>query len=211
MSFHLHSMDTPNGLKVRIMLAELKVEYEFHLIDIGKGDQFSEDFLAISPNNKIPALIDTEGPDGNPISLFESGAILIYLAEKFDYAFFSEHPRQRYEILIWLMFQMGGIGPFLGQAHHFRRFAPEKIPYAIKRYTDEATRLYGVMNKRLAKTPWLAAEKYTIADMACFPWIASYKWQGQDLADYPHLEKWFRRIEQREAVQSVFGEKATRD
>jgi len=204
-------MDTPNGLKIRIMLAELKVEYEFHLIDINRGDQFSKEFLAISPNNKIPALLDTEGPDGKPISFFESGAILIYLAEKFDNAFFSQQPRQRYEILIWLMFQMGGIGPFLGQAHHFRRFAPEKIPYAIKRYTDEAARLYGVMNKRLAKTPWLAAEKYTIADIACFPWIASYKWQGQDLADYPHLEKWFRLIEQREAVQSVYGGNATRD
>ena len=206
MTLHLHSMDTPNGLKVRIMLAELKADYEFHPIDIGKGDQFHKDFLKLSPNNKIPALVDTEGPDGEPISLFESGAILIYLAEKYNNIFFARQPRQKYEVLVWLMFQMGGIGPFLGQAHHFRRAAPEKIPYAIKRYTDEAARLYGVMNKRLAETPWLAMNSYTIADIACFPWIFSHNWQGRNLADYPYVERWFRAIEQRDAVQSVYAD-----
>ena len=204
MTLHLHSADTPNGLKVRIMLAELKVDYELHSVDLGRGDQFRPDFLKLSPNNKIPALVDTEGPDGGTIHLFESGAILIYLAEKFDNAFFSRRPREKYEVLVWLMFQMGGIGPFLGQAHHFRRAAPQRIPYAIKRYTDEAARLYGVLDERLAESSWLAMNSYSIADMACFPWIFSHNWQGQNLADYPHVEEWFKTIERREAVRSVY-------
>ena len=204
MALHLYSMDTPNGLKVRIMLAELGVDYEFHRIDIGAGDQYSPEFLKISPNNKIPALVDTEGPDGKRISLFESGAILIYLAEKFASPLLPPSARERYEVLVWLMFQIGGIGPFLGQAHHFRRAAPEPIPYAIERYTAEAARLYRVMNERLGKSPWLAAGIYSIADIACFPWIVSHNWQGQDLADYPHLQDWFQRIEKKPAVQDAY-------
>lgn len=188
------------------MLAELAVDYEFHPIDIGVGDQFTPAFLKISPNNKIPALVDTKGPDGKSISLFESGAILIYLAEKFTSPLFPQGLRERYEVLVWLMFQMGGIGPFLGQAHHFRRVAPEPIPYAIKRYTDEAARLYGVMNKRLGEIPWLAGGVYSIADIACFPWIFSHNWQGQDLLDYPHLENWFKRIERRPTVQAIYAD-----
>ena len=205
MTLHLHSADTPNGLKIRIMLAELDVDYEFHPLDIGAGDQFRPDFLKMSPNNKIPALVDSEGPDNKPITLFESGAILIYLAEKFNSSLFPQEKRLRYEVLVWLMFQVGGIGPFLGQAHHFRRAAPIAIPYAIERYTKEAARLYGVMNGRLAETPWLAAGNYGIADIACFPWIFSHRWQGQDLADYPHLADWYRRIEERDAVQTVYA------
>ncbi len=196
----VYSWPTPNGHKVHIALEELELDYQVHGINIGNGDQFHELFLEISPNNKIPAITDDEGPDGKPISIFESGAILLYLAEKTG-KLMPEAPRARYAVLEWLMFQMGGLGPMLGQAHHFRQYAPEHIEYAYNRYTNEAARLYGVMDRRLADREWLAAEEYTIADIACFPWIRPYENQGQDLADYPHLSRWFQAIAARPAVQ----------
>lgn len=195
----LYSWPTPNGHKVHIMLEECGLEYQVHGIDIAKGDQFQPDFLKISPNNKIPALIDHNGPNGQEISVFESGAILIYLAEKTKSALLPQDPMKRYEVLQWLMFQMGGIGPMLGQAHHFRIYAPEKVEYGIERYTKEAARLYGVMEKRLSEVDYLAGE-YSIADIACMPWIRSYKNQGQELDDYPNLKRWFLTIKERPAV-----------
>ena len=171
----LYSFDTPNGLKIKMMLHECEAEYNFHSINILKNEQFAEDFLRISPNNKIPALVDSAGPDGQAISLFESGAILIYLGEKYARCY-PQAERARLKVLQWLMFQMGGLGPFLGQAHHFLRFAPEKIPYAMDRYRNEAARLYKVMDTRLSVTEWLAAGEYSIADIACYPWIYSHKW-----------------------------------
>jgi GST-like protein len=195
----VYTWPTPNGHKVHIMLEEVGLPYTVHPIDIGAGDQFDPEFLAISPNNRIPAIIDQEGPDGAPISLFESGAILIYLAEKTG-KFLPDVPRARYEVLQWLMFQMGGIGPMLGQAHHFRNYAPEPISYAIERYTNEAARLYGVIDKRLADRGFLAGD-YSIADMATFPWLRSYERQGQDLDDFPNLKRWFETIAERPAVK----------
>ncbi len=196
----VYSWATPNGHKVHIMLEECGQPYRAHAIDIGAGDQFSAEFLAISPNNKIPAIVDPNGPDGAPISLFESGAILMYLAAKTG-RFMPASTRGRYEMLEWLMFQMGGVGPMLGQAHHFRIYAPEKIEYAVNRYTNEAKRLYGVMNKRLAKSKYMAGKEYTIADIAIFPWLRSWKNQGIDWVDYPHLKGWFDEIAARPAVQ----------
>jgi GSH-dependent disulfide-bond oxidoreductase len=196
----VYSWATPNGHKVHIMLEECGLPYRAHAVDIGAGDQFKPDFLAISPNNKIPAILDPVGPDGAPISLFESGAILMYLAGKTG-KFMPASTRGRYEMLEWLMFQMGGVGPMLGQAHHFRIYAPEKIEYAVNRYTNEAKRLYGVMNKRLAKSKYMAGGEYTIADIAIFPWLRSWKNQGIDWVDYPHLKGWFDEIAARPAVQ----------
>jgi GSH-dependent disulfide-bond oxidoreductase len=196
----VYSWATPNGHKVHIMLEECGLPYHVHAIDIGAGDQFDPDFLAISPNNKIPAITDPEGPEGAPISLFESGAILLYLASKTG-RFMPEAITARYEVLQWLMFQMGGVGPMLGQAHHFRIYAPEKIPYAIDRYTNEARRLYGVMNRRLAHTKYIAGPEYSIADIAIFPWLRSWKNQGVDWADFPHLRGWFDEIAARPAVK----------
>jgi GST-like protein len=196
----VYSWATPNGHKVHIMLEECGLPYRAHAIDIGAGDQFSAEFLAISPNNKIPAIVDPNGPDGAPISLFESGAILMYLAGKTG-RFMPASTRGRYEMLEWLMFQMGGVGPMLGQAHHFRIYAPEKIEYAVNRYTNEAKRLYGVMNKRLAKSKYMAGNEYTIADIAIFPWLRSWKNQGIDWVDYPHLKGWFDEIAARPAVR----------
>ncbi len=196
----VYSWPTPNGHKVHIMLEECGLPYRAHAIDIGAGDQFKPEFLAISPNNKIPAIVDSNGPDGAPISLFESGAILMYLAGKTG-QFMPASTRGRYEMLEWLMFQMGGVGPMLGQAHHFRIYAPEKIEYAVNRYTNEAKRLYGVMNKRLAKAKYMAGSDYTIADIAIFPWLRSWKNQGIDWVDYPHLKGWFDEIAARPAVQ----------
>jgi len=196
----IHSWPTPNGHKVHVMLEECALPYKAIAVDIGKGDQFRSDFLAISPNNKIPALVDPDGPDGEPISLFESGAILLYLAAKTG-RFLPESTRGKYEVLQWLMFQMGGVGPMLGQAHHFRIYAPEKLPYAIDRYTNEAKRLYGVMNKRLAKSKYLGGPQYSIADIAVFPWLRSWKNQGIDWDDHPHLKGWFDEIGARPAVQ----------
>jgi GST-like protein len=195
----VYSWATPNGHKVHIMLEECGLPYQAHAVDIGAGDQFKPDFLAISPNNKIPAILDPQGPDGKPMSLFESGAILLYLAGKTG-RFMPTDVRAKYEVLQWLMFQMGGVGPMLGQAHHFRIYAPEKIPYAIDRYTNEAKRLYGVMNKRLAKSKYLGGSAYSIADMAVFPWLRSWKNQGIDWNDFPHLRGWFDEIAARPAV-----------
>ena len=196
----VYSWATPNGHKVHIMLEECGLPYTVHAVDIGRGDQFKPEFLKISPNNKIPAIVDQQGPDGKPISLFESGAILIYLAEKTG-KFLPKEPRARYSVLQWLMFQIGSIGPLFGQAHHFRNYAPEQIEYAINRYTNEAGRLYGVMDKRLGETKYLAANEYTIADIATWPWTRSYKNQGQDLDAFPHVKRWFKAIEARPAVQ----------
>jgi GSH-dependent disulfide-bond oxidoreductase len=196
----VYSWATPNGHKVHIMLEECALPYRAHAIDIGAGDQFTPEFLAISPNNKIPAIVDSDGPDGKPISLFESGAILLYLAAKTG-RFLPADVRGRYEVLQWLMFQMGSVGPMLGQAHHFRIYAPEKIPYAIDRYTNEAKRLYGVMNKRLARSRYIGCGEYSIADIAIFPWLRSWKNQGIAWDDYPHLKGWFDEIAARPAVQ----------
>ncbi|UCH74835.1 MAG: glutathione S-transferase N-terminal domain-containing protein [Rhodospirillales bacterium] len=196
----LYTWPTPNGHKIHIMLEETGLAYRVIPIDIGKGDQFDPEFLKISPNNKMPAIVDPDGPDGAPIALFESGAILIYLAEKTG-RFLPAAPRARYTVLQWLMFQMGGVGPMLGQAHHFRIYAPEKIPYAIDRYTNEAGRLYRVVDRRLGEAAWLGGDDYSIADMATFPWLRGYERQGQDLADYPNLARWFETINQRPAVQ----------
>ena len=197
----LYSWPTPNGHKIHIMLEECGLPYNAIPINIGKGDQFDPAFLKFSPNNKMPAIIDPDGPDGAPISVFESGAILIYLAEKTGK--FMPGPsaaRDRYRVLEWLMFQMGGVGPMLGQAHHFRNYAPEKIPYAIDRYTNEAGRLYGVIDRRLSECAFLAGDDYSIADIATFPWLRSYENQGQKLEDYPNLKRWFEGIAARPAV-----------
>jgi GSH-dependent disulfide-bond oxidoreductase len=196
----VYSWPTPNGHKVHVMLEECALAYKAIPVDIGQGEQFQSDFLAISPNNKIPALVDPDGPDGQPISLFESGAILLYLAAKTG-RFLPASTRAKYEVLQWLMFQMGGVGPMLGQAHHFRIYAPEKLPYAIDRYTNEARRLYAVMNRRLAKSKYLGGPEYSIADIAVFPWLRSWKNQGIDWNDHPHLKGWFDEIAARPAVQ----------
>ena len=196
----LYSMATPNGHKVHIMLEECGLPYRIHHIDIGQGDQFKPEFLAISPNNKIPAIVDENGPDGLPISLFESGAILVYLAGKVN-QFLGQTDREKFTVLQWLMFQMGGLGPMLGQAHHFRIYAPEPVEYAIQRYTNEAKRLYGVLERQLSQHTYLAGEEYSIADIASFPWTRSWKNQGIDLADYPHVKRWHDTIAARPAVQ----------
>jgi len=200
----IYSWATPNGHKVHIMMEEcgyrLGRDWLAHPVNIGRGDQFQADFLKISPNNKIPALLDPNGPDGKPISLFESGAILLYLASKTG-NFLPKSDRAKFEVLQWLMFQMGGVGPMLGQAHHFRIYAPEKIDYAYDRYTNEAKRLYGVMNKQLTKTKYIAGNSYSIADIAIFPWLRSWQNQGIDWNDYPHLKAWFDQISSRPAVQ----------
>ncbi|RYF76656.1 MAG: glutathione S-transferase family protein [Comamonadaceae bacterium] len=196
----LYTWPTPNGHKVHIMLEECGLPYVAHPIDIGAGAQFGEAFLAISPNNKIPAMTDPDGPGGEPVSVFESGAILIYLAEKTG-RFMPTEARERLQVLQWLMFQMGGVGPMLGQAHHFRMYAPEKIPYAIDRYSNEAKRLYGVIDKRLAGSEYIAGSSYSIADIAIFPWLRSWENQGITLTDHPHLKQWFDRVAERPAVQ----------
>jgi len=196
----VYSWPTPNGHKVHIMLEECGLPYHVHPVNIGTGDQFKPDFLRISPNNKIPAIVDPEGPEGEPISLFESGAILLYLAGKTG-KFLPQGTTAKYEVLQWLMFQMGGVGPMLGQTHHFRIYAPEKIGYAIDRYTNEAARLYGVMDRRLSKSKYLGGKEYSIADIAVFPWLRSWKNQGIDWADFPHLKGWFDEIAARPAVQ----------
>ena len=196
----IYSWATPNGHKIHIMLEECGLSYRAHPVDIGKGGQFTKEFLDISPNNKIPAMTDTDGPDGKPISLFESGAMLVYLAGKTG-KFLGKTDRERYNTLQWLMFQMGGLGPMLGQCHHFRIYAPEKIEYAVNRYTNEAKRLYGVLDKQLAKAPFIAGKSYTIADMAIWPWLRNWKNQGVDMSSYPHVAKWFDLIGKRPAVQ----------
>jgi len=194
------SWPTPNGHKVHIMLEECGLPYRAIPVNIGAGDQFKPEFLAISPNNKIPAITDPQGPDGKPISLFESGAILVYLAAKTG-RFLPAGDREKFEVLQWVMFQMGSVGPMLGQAHHFRIYAPEKIEYAINRYTNEAKRLYNVIDKRLSRSPYLGGRDYSIADIAAFPWLRSWENQGIVLDEYPHLKAWFEQIAARPAVQ----------
>ncbi len=196
----LYYWPTPNGRKLTIFLEEAELPYNVVPVDIAAGDQFEPEFLRISPNNKIPAIVDPEGPDGEPISLFESGAILIYLAEKTG-RFLPSSSRKRYAVLQWLMFQMGHVGPMLGQAHHFRKYANEEIPYAVERYTNEAARLYRVIDRRLAETSFIAGDEYTIADMAIFPWLRSHENQGQSLEDYPNLKRWYEGVESRPAVR----------
>lgn len=196
----VYSWPTPNGHKVHIMLEECGLPYRVIPVNIGAGDQFKPEFLKISPNNKIPAIVDPHGPDGKPLSLFESGAILLYLAGKTG-KFMPMTERGKYEVLQWLMFQMGSVGPMLGQAHHFRLYAPEKLEYAISRYTNEAKRIYGVIDGRLAKTKYLGGADYSIADIATFPWLRSWQNQGIVLGDYPHLQAWFDKIADRPAVQ----------
>ncbi|SAL44560.1 glutathione binding-like protein [Caballeronia telluris] len=196
----VYSWATPNGHKIHVMLEETGLDYKAHAVDIGAGDQFAPDFLAISPNNKIPAIIDNDGPEGKPLALFESGAILVYLAEKTG-QFLPADPVGRYTTLQWLMFQMGSIGPMLGQTHHFRNYAPQQIDYAVNRYTNEAKRLYGVMDKQLGVTRYLAGNEYTIADIATFPWTRSWQNQGIVLDEFPNVKRWFDAIAQRPAVQ----------
>ncbi len=195
----LYTWPMPNGFKVSIMLEETGLPYKVTAVDINVGDQFKPEFLKISPNNKIPAIVDRDGPDGKPYPVFESGAILLYLADKTG-RFMPRPVAERYTVVQWLMFQMGGIGPMLGQAHHFRKYAPEPIPYAIERYTNEAKRLYGVLDKRLGDSEYLAGD-YSIADMAVFPWLRPHKNQGQDLADFPNVKRWFEAIAARPAVE----------
>lgn len=194
----LYYWPTPNGWKITIMLEELGVPYEINYVNIGRGEQFAPDFLKIAPNNRMPAIVDPEGPGGEPISIFESGAILQYLGRKFG-RFYPGDERQRVEVDQWLFWQMGGLGPMAGQAHHFRAYAPEKIAYAIDRYTNEVNRLYGVMNTRLADRDHLAGD-YSIADIACIGWVVPHERQGQDLNEFPHLKSWFERMMARPAV-----------
>jgi GST-like protein len=196
----LYTWGTPNGRKISIALEELGLPYEVRTIDITHGQQFTPEFLALNPNHKIPVLVDSDGPDGAPITLSESGAILLYLAEKTG-RLLPAAARARYAALQWLMFQMGGIGPMLGQAHHFLRFAPDVIPYAVERYGKEAARLYGVLETRLSECDWLAGDEYSIADIATFPWIARHDWQGIDLARYPAVKRWYDAIADRPAVR----------
>jgi GST-like protein len=196
----VYSWPTPNGHKIHIMMEECGLPYRAIPVNIREGEQFKPEFLKISPNNRIPAITDPEGPDGKPISLFESGAILVYLAAKTG-KFMPAIDRAKYKVLEWLMFQMSGVGPMLGQNHHFRLYAPEKIPYAIDRYTNEAKRLYGVIDRRLAQSAYLGGEDYSIADIATFPWLRTWERQGIVLAEYPHLKAWFEKIADRPAVQ----------
>ena len=196
----LHAWPTPNGQKISIMLEECGLDYAVVAVDINKGAQFRPDFLALSPNNRIPAIVDDDGPGGRPLALFESGAILQYLADKTG-MLMPRSGEGRYRVVEWLMFQMGGLGPMCGQAHHFRqRMGGEDVPYGIDRYTREVARLYGVMDRRLAAMPCLAGA-YSIADIACWPWIRPHRRQGQDLADFPALKRWFEDIAARPAVE----------
>ena len=195
----LYTWPTPNGHKVHIALEEMGLPYKVIPIDIGKGDQFKPDFLKISPNNKMPAIVDQDGPSGKPLPLFESGAILLYLADKTG-KFMPKDKAGHYVCVEWLMFQMGGLGPMLGQAHYFRGYAPDKIPLAIDRYTNEAGRLYNVMNRRLGEVAYLAGD-YSIADMACFPWTRLIERQGHTLDAFPNVKRWFQAIDARPAVK----------
>ena len=195
----LYTWPTPNGHKVHIFLEETGLEYTVIPVNILTGDQFDPEFLKISPNNKMPAMVDRDGPDGKPYAVFESGAMLLYLAEKTG-RFMPAGMAERYTVIQWLMFQMGGVGPMLGQAHHFRLYAPEKIDYAFDRYTNEATRLYRVVDTRLAEVEYLAGD-YSIADMATYPWLRYHENQGQKLEDYPHLKRWYDTLSVRPAVQ----------
>jgi GST-like protein len=196
----LHYWPTPNGWKISIMLEELGVPYEVRYVNIGAGEQFEPSFLKIAPNNRMPAIVDPEGPGASPISVFESGAILQYLGRKFG-RFYPSDERARVAVDEWLFWQMGGLGPMAGQAHHFRQYAPEKIEYGINRYTNEVNRLYGVMNRRLAENPYLGGADYSIADMAAIGWVVPHENQGQDLDHTPNLKRWFDELTGRPAVE----------
>jgi len=196
----LYTWSTPNGRKVSIMLEEIGLQYFTHPIDISKNQQFTPEFIAINPNSKIPAIVDTEGPGGRPLVIFESGAILIYLAEKTG-KLLPAAPAARIETLEWLMFQMAGVGPMFGQRHHFYRAAPEKVPYALERYTKETHRLYGVLDQRLAAHEYLAGAAYSIADIATYPWVARWEWHDLDWTKFPNVERWFKALGARPAVQ----------
>jgi GST-like protein len=201
----LYYWPTPNGHKVTMLLEEAGLDYTLKPVNIGKGDQFKPDFLLIAPNNRMPAIVDHAPADGGaPVSLFESGAILLYLAEKTG-RFIARDVAGRAEVLQWLFWQMGGLGPMLGQNHHFTQYAPEKVPYAIDRYVKETNRLYGVLNRRLADRPFVAGADYSIADMASYPWIVPYEKQGQRLADFPNLQRWFQAIAERPATKAAYA------
>lgn len=196
----LHTWGTPNGHKISIMLEELGLKYKVVPVNIGTGEQFDPAFLALNPNHKIPVLVDDEGPDGQPITLIESGAILVYLAGKHG-RFLPQDERGKFEALQWLMFQMGSVGPMLGQAHHFLNFAPQTVPYGIARYWNETKRIYGVLEKRLADRKFLAGDEYSIADIATFPWINRHPRQQIDLAEFPAVKRWYDTIAKRAAVK----------
>jgi GSH-dependent disulfide-bond oxidoreductase len=196
----LYTWGTPNGRKVSVMLEECGLPYNVHRIDIGKGDQFAPDYLEINPNGKIPSIVDPDGPDGAPIAMMESGAILVYLAGKTT-RFLPASARGKYVALQWLMFQMGHVGPMYGQVHHFLRSAKVEVPYAIERYVKEKDRLYGVLDRRLGAARFLAGDEYTIADIATYPWVARHEWHKTDLATFPHVKRWFDTIAARPAVE----------
>lgn len=201
----LYYWTTPNGHKISLFLEEAGLPYRIHPINIGKDEQFQPHFLKLSPNNRIPAIVDHEPADnGEPISLFESGAILLYLAEKTG-RFIPQDLRGRQECLQWLFWQMGGLGPMAGQNHHFNRFAPEKLPYAIQRYVKETARLYGVLDKHLADRIFVAGDDYSIADMAIYPWIDRHPWQDQNLDDFPHVKRWYQAIKERPATTRAYA------
>ena len=199
-----YTWSTPNGRKVAIMLEECGLAHTTHKIDIGKNEQFAPAFLAVNPNGKIPAIVDNAAADGKPLAVFESGAILIYLAEKTG-KFLPSEARARASVLQWLMFQMGGVGPMFGQAHHFLKFAPEKVPYGIARYSKETRRLYGVMDKRLGESAYLASADFTIADMATVPWVARHTYHEVDLAEFPNVKRWHDAIAARPAVAKAMA------
>lgn len=200
MTIELHTWSTPNGRKVSIMLEECGLPYSVHPVNIGKDEQFRPAFLAIAPNNRIPAIVDPDGPGGKPYSLFESGAILLYLADKTS-RFLPADRIKRYDAIQWLMWQMGGFGPMLGQAHHFMRAAKEEVPYGIKRYHDEAKRLYGVLDRQLAKNAYCGGPDYTIADMAIYPWAARHEWHRVELAEFANVKRWYDEVGARPAVK----------
>jgi GST-like protein len=195
----LYTWTTPNGRKISIMLEELGLPYRVHAINIGKDDQFKPEYIKINPNSKIPSIVDPEGPDGKPIAMMESGAILVYLADKTG-KLLAKSGRARYDALQWLMFQMGGVGPMFGQTHHFLRAAKEQVPYAIERYGKETRRLYGVLNDHLKDHAYLAGE-YSIADIATYPWVSRHEWHKVDLNDFAHVKRWFDAISARPAVK----------
>jgi len=198
--YDIYNWPTSNGRKINIMVEEIGAEYKMHPVPIGKDAQFTPEFTALNPNQKIPAIVDQDGPGGKPYILFESGAILMYMGEKHG-QLFPQDMAKRYEVVQWLMFQMGGVGPIFGQTHHFRRAAPENVPYGIERYTKETRRLWGVMDGRLADNEWLAAGEFTIADIAVFPWTMRYEWQGISLDEFPNVKRWYEAIDARSGVR----------
>jgi GST-like protein len=205
----LYYWTTPNGHKITMFLEEVGLPYRIIPVNIGKGEQFTPNFLAVAPNNRIPAIVDNAPTGGGaPISVFESGAILLYLAEKTGKLLPSD-VRGRVAVIEWLFWQMAGLGPMAGQNHHFSGYAPEKIPYAIERYTKETNRLYGVLNKRLSDRPFVAGKEYSIADIACYPWIVPHERQGQKLEDFPHLKRWFEAIRERGATVRAYDKAKT--